>query len=75
MHPVSAFDLITLIASAVGLIFLLRGWKRALQPKARLVFVGLLVFNMLYGLSLMIEWAWGTKRFDRVEDVIGSTPF
>jgi len=72
MHPVAAFDLIILLASAVGLIFLFRGWKQVFQPKTKFVFVGLLVFNMLYGLSLMIEWALRTRRFDRVEDIIGA---
>jgi len=72
MHPVSAFDLVTFLASVVALIFLLRGWKQALQPKAKFVFVGFLVFNMCYGLCLMIEWALGTLVFDRVEDIIGA---
>lgn len=73
MHPVVvAFDLITLLASAVGLIVLLRGWKRALEPKAKLVFVGLLVFTLCYGLCLFVEWSWDTKALDRIEDVIGA---
>ena len=72
MHPVAAFDLITLLASAVGLIVLLRGWKRALEPKAKLVFLGLLVFTMCYGLCLFFEWSLRTKELDRIEDVIGA---
>jgi PAS domain S-box-containing protein len=70
--PVSAFDLVIFLASIAALIALLRGWKQALQPKAKYVFVGLLVFNMFYGLSLMIEWAWGTLVFDKAEDIIGA---
>ncbi|MDH4240997.1 MAG: PAS domain S-box protein, partial [Phycisphaerae bacterium] len=73
MHPVvAAFDLITFLASGVGLIFLLRGWKRSFQPKAKLVFVGLLIFTMFYGLCLFVEWYFGTKSWDRVEDIIGA---
>ncbi len=72
MHPVAAFDLITLLASAVGLIVLLRGWKRALEPKAKLVFMGLLVFTLCYGLCLFVEWSWDTLVLDRIEDVIGA---
>jgi len=74
MHPdpAAAFDLITLLASAVGLIILLRGWKRALEPKAKLVFMGLLVFTLCYGLCLFVEWSWDTRTLDRIEDVIGA---
>jgi chemotaxis family two-component system sensor kinase Cph1 len=72
MHPVAAFDLITLLASAIGLIVLLRGWKRALEQKARLVFMGLLVFSMCYGICLFFEWSLGTRELDRIEDVIGA---
>ncbi len=72
MHPVAAFDFITFLASAVALIILLAGWKRALQPKAKYIFIGLLVFTMLYGMCLFVEWYWGTKVLDRAEDVIGA---
>lgn len=72
IHPVAAFDLVTFSASVVSLIVLLRGWKQALQPKAKYVFVGLLIFNMCYGLCLLVEWAWGTRAFDKVEDIIGA---
>ncbi|HIJ53259.1 MAG TPA: PAS domain S-box protein [Planctomycetes bacterium] len=74
MHPdpVAAFDLITLLASAVGLIVMLRGWKRALEPKAKLVFLGLLVFTLCYGVCLFVEWSWDTRALDRIEDVIGA---
>jgi len=72
MHPVAAFDLITLLASAVGLIVLLRGWKRALELKAKLVFMGLLVFTLCYGVCLFVEWSWDTRVLDRIEDVIGA---
>lgn len=72
MHPVAAFDLVTFLASAVTLIVLLAGWRRALQPKAKFIFVGLLVFTMGYGLCLFVEWYWGTKVLDRAEDVIGA---
>jgi PAS domain S-box-containing protein len=72
LHPVAAFDLVTFSASVVALIVLLRGWKQALQPKTKYVFIGLLVFNMFYGLFLMIEWAWGTLVFDKAEDIIGA---
>lgn len=71
-HPVVIFDIIAFLASAVGLIFLLKGWRRPLQPRAKLVFVGLLVFTMCYSLCLFVEWYWGTKILDRVEDVIGA---
>jgi PAS domain S-box-containing protein len=72
MHPVAAFDLVTLLASAVALIILLTGWKRALQPKAKFIFIGLLVFTIGYGLCLFVEWYWGTKVLDRAEDIIGA---
>ena len=72
MHPVAAFDLVTFLGSAVTLIILLAGWKRALQPKAKYIFVGLLVFTVGYGLCLFVEWSWGTKILDRAEDVIGA---
>ncbi|MGB2807523.1 MAG: PAS domain S-box protein [Sedimentisphaerales bacterium] len=69
---VAVFDLITFLASAVGLIFLFRGWKRDLQPKAKLVFTGLLIFTMCYSLCLFVEWYFGTKTWDRIEDIIGA---
>jgi len=69
---VAVLDLITFLASMVALIVLLKGWKRALQPKAKLVFTGLLVFTMCYGLCLFIEWSGITKALDRAEDVIGA---
>ena len=72
MHPVVVFDIITFLASVVALIVLLKGWKRALEPKAKLVFTGLLVFTLSYGLCLFLEWSWGTKTWDRVEDIIGA---
>jgi len=73
MHPVVvAFDLITFLASVFALIVLLKGWKQALELKAKLVFTGLLVFTSSYGLCLFFEWAWGTKALDRIEDLIGA---
>ena len=73
MHPVVAFfDLVTFLASVVALIVLLRGWKRALEFKAKLVFTGLLVFTLSYGLFLFIEWSGITKALDRAEDIIGA---
>ena len=72
IHPVAIFDLITFVASAVSLIFLLTGWKRALQPRAKLVFAGLVVFTMGYSSCLFVEWYWGTKVMDRAEDIIGA---
>ena len=69
---VAVFDFITLVASMVALIILLRGWKQALQPKAKYVFVGLLVFTLSYGLCLFIEWSGITEDLDRVEDIIGA---
>ncbi len=69
---VAVFDLITFVASMVALIVLLRGWKRALEFKAKLVFVGLLVFTLSYGLCLFIEWSGITKALDGAEDVIGA---
>lgn len=72
MHPVVVFDIITMLASAAGLILMLKGWKRALQPKTKLVFAGLLIFTMCYGLCLFVEWYLGTKVMDRIEDVIGA---
>lgn len=72
MHPVAAFDLVTFLGSAVTLVILLAGWKRALQPKAKYIFFGLLTFTMGYSLCLFVEWYWGTKVLDRAEDVIGA---
>jgi len=72
MHPVAAFDVVTFLASAVALIILLRGWKRALQPMAKSIFVGLLVFTICYCLCLFVEWYWNTKILDRAEDIIGA---
>ncbi len=72
MHPVAVFDIITFLASLAALIVLLKGWKRALEPKAKLVFTGLLVFTMCYGFSLFVEWTWQTKVLDRIEDIIGA---
>ncbi len=69
---VAFFDLITFVASMVALIVLLRGWKRALQPKAKYVFSGLLVFTFFYGLFLFIEWAGITKALEQAEDIIGA---
>lgn len=69
---VAVFDLITFVASMFALIVLLKGWKRALQPKAKYVFVGLLVFTLSYGLCLFIEWSGITKALDKAEDVIGA---
>ncbi len=72
MHSVVAFDLVTFLASAVGLIVLLKGWKRAFELKTKLVFTGLLVFTLSYGLCLFIEWSGITRALDRAEDVIGT---
>ncbi|MHC4642062.1 MAG: sensor histidine kinase [Planctomycetota bacterium] len=72
MHPVVAFDLVTFLASAVALIVLLKGWKRALEPKTKLVFMGLLLFTSSYGLLLLIEWSGITEALDRAEDIIGA---
>ncbi|MHC4656691.1 MAG: sensor histidine kinase [Planctomycetota bacterium] len=69
---VAVFDIITFVASMVALIILLRGWKRALELKAKLVFTGLLVFTLSYGLFLFIEWAGITEALDRAEDIIGA---
>jgi len=69
---VAVFDLITFLASMAALIILLKGWKRALELKAKLVFTGLLVFTLSYGLCLFIEWSGITKALDKAEDVVGA---
>ncbi len=69
---VAFFDLITFVASMVALIILLKGWKRALQPKVKYIFLGLLVFTFFYGLFLFIEWAGITKALEQAEDIIGA---
>jgi PAS domain S-box-containing protein len=72
MHPVAAFDIVTFMASAAALFVMLYGWKRALEPRAKLVFAGLLLFTSSYGLLLLIEWSGITEALDRAEDIVGA---
>ncbi|MFC1798642.1 PAS domain S-box protein [Thermodesulfobacteriota bacterium] len=72
MHPVAILDLISLLASSAALIFLIIGWKRALERDVKFVLAGLFVFNLLYSLCLYAEWSGMTKAFDPYEDIIGA---
>ena len=72
MHPVVFFDFLSFVASSTSLIFLLKGWHRALKRDARVVLTGLLAFIIFYTLCLVLEWSGATNAFERTEDFIGA---
>jgi PAS domain S-box-containing protein len=72
MHPVLFFDLVSFLASLMALIVLLMGWKRIFQRGTKLIFLGLIVFTMVYSFCLALEWSGITKAFDTYEDLIGA---
>ena len=72
MHPVIVFDLISFLASLTALIILLNGWKRAMVRDAKLLFIGLLAFTLVYSFCLFLEWSGITKALDPFEDFIGA---
>jgi PAS domain S-box-containing protein len=72
MHPVLFFDIVSFLTSLIALVILLMGWKRIFQRGTKLVFLGLIVFTMVYNFCLALEWSGITKAFDTYEDLIGA---
>ena len=72
MHPVAAFDLISLIAVIAALIILLKRWHQPLKWDVKLMLISLLIFSLIYNFCLMLEWTRLNINLDPFEDIIGA---
>ncbi len=76
MNPVSAMDLVSLLATSAALILLAWGWKRAFQQDTRWLFAGMLALTLFDSFSNILEWTGITDLLDIFEDYISVlTPF
>jgi PAS domain-containing protein len=55
-----------------ALIFLLKGWRRALNRDSKFLLLGLLAFIIFYSFCLVCEWSGITEVLDTAEDFIGA---
>jgi len=56
MPLVATIDIISFLAVIIALIFLLRGWNRALPHDIKLLVVGLLGLALFHHFSNILEW-------------------
>jgi len=70
MPLVATIDFISLLAVIVALIFLLRGWHRALPHDIKLLIVGLLGLTLFHHFSNILEWGMLSNALDPFEDFL-----
>ena len=70
MPLVATIDFISFLAVIVALIFLLRGWNRALPHDIKLLIVGLLGLTLFHHFSNILEWGGISRAFDPFEDFL-----
>ena len=70
MPLVATIDIISFLAVIVALIFLLRGWNRALPPDIKLLIVGLLGLTLFHHFSNILEWGGISRALDPFEDFL-----
>ena len=70
MPLVAAIDFISFLAVIVALIFLLRGWNRALPHDIKLLIVGLLGWTLFHHFSNILEWGGISRSLDPFEDFL-----
>ncbi len=70
MNPAGVVDFIAFPAILTALVILSRGWKRALEPDAKLLLTCLLVLSLFHHLSNALEWGGITEELDSFEDCI-----
>ena len=70
MPLVAAIDFISFLAVIVALIFLVRGWNRALPPDIKLLIVGLLGLTLFHHFSNILEWGGISRALDPFEDFL-----
>ncbi len=57
MHPVVAFDIISLLASLAALFAISKGWGQTFQRSTMFLYAGLLALTIFYSFCLLVEWA------------------
>ena len=70
MPLVAAIDFISFLAVIVALIFLVRGWNRALPHDIKLLIVGLLGLTLFHHFSNILEWGGISRALDPFEDFL-----
>jgi len=70
MPLVATIDFISFLAVIVALIFLLRGWNRALPHDIKLLIVGLLGLTLFHHFSNILEWGAISRALDPFEDFL-----
>jgi two-component system cell cycle sensor histidine kinase/response regulator CckA len=70
MPLVATIDFISFLAVIVALIFLLRGWNRALPHDIKLLIVGLLGLTLFHHFSNVLEWGGISRALDPFEDFL-----
>jgi two-component system cell cycle sensor histidine kinase/response regulator CckA len=70
MPLVATIDFISFLAVMVALIFLLRGWNRALPHDTKLLIVGLLGLTLFHHVSNILEWGGISSALDPFEDFL-----
>jgi PAS domain S-box-containing protein len=70
MHLVATIDFFSFLAVIIALIFLLRGWNRALPHDIKLLIVGILGLALFHNFSNMLEWGGISRGLDPFEDFL-----
>lgn len=72
MKGIAAVDMISLLASVSGIIFLFLCKTDKIRRDIRFMIIGLLFLVILYDFSLFVEWSGISDKLDPYEDLIGA---
>jgi len=72
MSNIAFLDMIALLASLLGVVFLVANKKRAIHTDIKLLIISLLIVASVYFTFLLIEWLGITHTLDSFEDMTGA---
>lgn len=71
MELIGSIDFVSFLAILVAFIFLLRGWKHALEQDSKFLLTGLFAMTVFQSFSNALEWSGITSALDSLEDFTG----
>lgn len=71
MSLINIFDAAAVLAVLAALLFVARGWKRALDRNVKLILIVLLVTTAVHNLVIFLEWMNISRILDMHEDFMG----
>ena len=69
-HPTGLIDVVAVLAGVAAVVFLLRGWRRALRTDVKWALVILLAVTLFHSVSNSLEWLAISHALDSFEDFL-----